>query len=262
MISTVQYHEPLAAHEMTQAEVVSIASQLGADGVELRADYWQDKERELPAARDLVKQLGLVVTYATSAALFGPDEEEQQRRQHVDDGATLGSPLVRFFQGTAPSAGDTTAWSRATELAGYAADRGVRIVVENFARAPGCRVAEIKATLDRLDSPFLGTNVDLGNYASNGEDLPAAVRTLGPRIMYTHLRDHAVPPTGDNATYLGGGALPLHEALTEFARLAQPIIYCFEFPGGTDPADRILKSLAYLRNASEIQASASSRMSP
>ena len=119
--------------------------------------------------------------------------------------------------------------------------------LENFAREPGCSVAEIKATLDRLDSSFLGTNVDLGNYASNGEDLPAAVRALGPRIMYTHLRDHAVPPTGANATYLGGGSLPLRAALTEFARLAQPIIYCFEFPGGDDPAGYIQKSLAYLR---------------
>jgi sugar phosphate isomerase/epimerase len=248
VISTVQYHDPLTAQQMTQAEVITIARELGADGVELRADYWQDKERELPAARDLVQQLGLVVTYATAATLFGPDGDEQQRRrQHVDDAAALGSPLLRVFQGAAPSADDQTGWNRAREVVRYATDRSVRLVVENFAREPGCRVAEIRATLDRFDSPFLGTNVDLGNYAANGQDLVAAVRTLGPRIMYTHLRDHADPPSGANATYLGGGSLPLRDALTEFARLPQPIIYCFEFPGGDDPAIRIQKSLAYLR---------------
>jgi len=248
VISTVQYDDPLNAGRMTQCEVVTIARDLGADGVELRADYWQDKQRELPAARDLVKQLGLVVTYATAATLFGPDGEEQlSRRQHVDDAATLGSPLLRVFQGMAPRSDDHAGWERATEVVRYAADRGVKLAVENFARTPGNRVSEIKATLDRFDSPFLGTNVDLGNYASNGEDLTAAIRTLGPRIFYTHLRDHADPPTGANATYLGGGSLPLREALTEFARLSQPIIYCFEFPGGEDPAGRIQKSLAYLR---------------
>jgi len=246
VISTVQYDEPLTARQMAQGEVVTIASELGADGVELRADYWQDKERELPAARDLVRQLGLVVTYATSTTLFGPDGEAQQRQQ-VDDAATLGSPLLRVFQGTAPSVDDHMGWERAREVVRYAADRGVKLAVENFARAPGNRVAEIKTTLDRLDSPFLGTNVDLGNYASNGEDSSAAVRALGPRIFYTHLRDHADPPSGANATYLGGGSLPLRDALTELARLAQPIIYCFEFPGGGDPAGRIQKSLAYLR---------------
>jgi sugar phosphate isomerase/epimerase len=248
VISTVQYHDRLTAAQMTQAEVVTIARELGADGAELRADYWQDKERELPAARDLVKQLGLVVTYATAATLFGPDGDDQQRRrQHVDDAATLGSPLVRFFQGAAPIADDHAGWERAREVVRYATDRGVRLVVENFAREPGCRVAEIRATLDRFDSPFLGTNVDLGNYAANGEDLVAAIRALSPRIMYTHLRDHGDPPSGANATYLGGGSLPLRAALTEFSRLPQPIIYCFEFPGGDDPAGRILKSLAYLR---------------
>jgi hypothetical protein len=39
----------------------------------------------------------------------------------------------------------------------------------------------------------------------------------------------------------------LRAALAEFSRLPQPIIYCFEFPGGDDPAGRIQKSLAYLR---------------
>src|SRR5215471_4624728 len=93
VISTVQYDDPLHAGRMTQCEVVTIARDLGADGVELRADYWQDKQRELPAARDLVKQLGLVVTYATSATLFGTDSEAQQHVcQHVEDAAALGSP--------------------------------------------------------------------------------------------------------------------------------------------------------------------------
>jgi sugar phosphate isomerase/epimerase len=248
VISTVQYHDPLTDAQMTQAEVVTIARELGADGVELRADYWQDQERELPAARDLVSQLGLVVTYATGAMLFGSDGDDQQnRRQHIDDAAMLGSPLVRFFQGTAPSADDHAGWERAREVVSHATDRGVKLVVENFAREPGCRVAEIKATLDRFDSPLFGTNVDLGNYAAIGEDPVAAIRALGPRIMYTHLRDHGDPPSGANATYLGGGSLPLRAALTEFSRLPQPIIYCFEFPGGDDPAGRIQKSLAYLR---------------
>src|SRR5437773_2738884 len=130
VISTVQYHDPLTARQMTQAEVSTIARDLGADGVGHRADYWQAKEREAAAARDLGRQLGLVVTYATAATLFGPDGDEQQRRrQHVDDAATLGSPLLRVFQGQAPSADDNVAWERAREVVRYAADRNVRLVV-------------------------------------------------------------------------------------------------------------------------------------
>lgn len=248
LVSTVQYDEALRARQMAQADVVAVARELGADGVELRGDYWQEKGRELPAARDLARQLGLLVTYATTATLFGAGIEEQRRLwQDVDDAAMLGSPLLRVFQGPVPSADDQPGWERAREALRYAADRGVKLALENFARAPGSRVAEIKAALDRLDSPFLGTNVDIGNYAANGEDLPAAVRTLGPRIIYTHLRDHTDTPSGVEATYLGGGSLPLRDALAELARLPQPVTHCFEFTGGGDPVGRIQKSLAYLR---------------
>jgi sugar phosphate isomerase/epimerase len=248
LISTVQYHEPLSARQMTQAEVVTVARELGVDGVELRADYWQAQERELPAVRDLVRRLGLLVTYATTATLFGADAEAQRRlQQDIDDAAALGAALLRVFPGPAPGPDDQPGWERARAALRYAAARGVRLALENFARAPGCRVAEIKATLDRLDVPALGTNVDIGNYAINGEDLPAAVRTLGPRIVSTHLRDQVETPAGVDTTYLGGGSLPLREVLAELARLPQPVIHCFEFTGGDDPAGRIQQSLAYLR---------------
>ena len=39
-----------------------------------------------------------------------------------------------------------------------------------------------------VSSPSLGTNLDIGNYALNGQDVPAAIRALGPRIVYAHLK--------------------------------------------------------------------------
>jgi sugar phosphate isomerase/epimerase len=245
LISTVQYDAELQAASLSQVDVVRAAKRLGADGAELRLDYWRDKARELPMARRALDDLGLSATYATSLTLFSSDSA--QLREAVDDAVALGSPLLRVFSGTVPGDEDRQSWDAAREIVDYAGYRDIVVALENFGKAPGCRLAEVRRVLDQIPSPSLGTNVDIGNYASNGEDPAQAVRALAPRVISSHLRDHADTPNGVDATYLGGGALPLRPVLAEFARLPQKVIHCFEFAGGGDPAGRIEKSLAYLR---------------
>lgn len=243
LISTVQYHEELTTDRVTSTEVVEAARRLGADGVEFRDAYWRDKDREIPALRRLTGDLGLIATYATSATLFTADPTGRAALlRDIDDAVALGSSLLRVFQGQA-SDDDHAGWDDARRAVDYAASRGIVLALENFARAPGCRLAEIERVLGRIAAPALGTNVDIGNYALNGEDLPAVVRALGERIVSSHLKDNA----GAEATYLGGGTLPLREVLTEFDRLPRMILHCFEFEGGGDPEGRIARSLAYLR---------------
>jgi sugar phosphate isomerase/epimerase len=248
LISTVQYDDELRAGRVGQVDVLWAAKRLGVDGAELRLDYWRDKTSEIPVVRRAVDELGLVATYATYLTLFGSDAEGPAAlRQAIDDAVALGSPLLRVFPGLAPSDEDRQSWNAARDAVRYAASHGIVVALENFGQAPGCRVADIKRVLDRIESPALGTNVDVGNYASNGEDPALAVRSLGRRVVSTHLRDHAATLAGVDATYLGGGTLPLRLVLAEFARLPQKVIHIFEFAGGGDPEGRVAKSLAYLR---------------
>jgi sugar phosphate isomerase/epimerase len=247
LISTVQYDAELTAGTVLSLDVIEVAKRLGVDGVELRDGYWRDKDREIAAARRKLDELGLIVTYATNLALFTPADQVSLRRA-VDDAVALGSSLVRVFPGSVPPDVNRAAWSAAREAVDDAAERGIVLALENFGRVPGCRLAEVAGILDRIESPALGTNVDVGNYAANGEDAVVAVRALADRIVSTHLRDHAETPAGVDATYLGGGTLPLPAILAELARLPQKVIYCFEFEGGGDPEGRIAKSLNFLRN--------------
>jgi sugar phosphate isomerase/epimerase len=244
LISTMQYHNELGAGAMSLLDVVTAAHRLGAGGVEFRADYWRDKERDIAAVRHAAAEQGLLAIYATMATLFTQDAAgDEQLRQDTDDAVALGSPLLRVFLGTAPDDTEDPTWERARAAVTYAADRGIILALENFARASGCRVAEIARVLDAIDAPTLQTNVDIGNYALNEEDVVAAVQAFGPRVIMSHLKDAA----GAGATYLGGGTLPLPNILAAFEALPQPIIHCFEFPGNGDPNEHIAKSLAYLR---------------
>jgi sugar phosphate isomerase/epimerase len=247
LISTVQYDAELTAGTLRSLDVIEVAKRRGVDGVELREGYWRDKDREIATARRRLDELNLIATYATNLALFSSADQIPLRRA-VDDAVALGTSLVRVFPGAVPPDADRAAWSAAHEAVGYAAERGTVLALENFGRAPGCHLAEVVSVLDRIDSPSLGTNVDIGNYAANGEDAVAAVRALAGRIVSTHLRDQVETPAGLATTYLGGGALPLPAILAELARLPQKVVYCFEFEGSGDPEGRIAQSLSYLRN--------------
>jgi sugar phosphate isomerase/epimerase len=244
LISTMQYHTELGTGALSLLDVVTAAHRLGAGGVEFRADYWRDKERDIAAVRHAAGEQGLLAIYATMATLFTQDAAgDEQLRQDTDDAVALGSPLLRVFLGAAPDDTDDPAWERARAAVTYAADRGIILALENFARAPGCRVAEIARVLEAIDAPTLQTNVDIGNYALNEEDVVAAVQIFGPRVIMSHLKD----ANGADATYLGGGTSPLPAILAAFDALPQPIIHCFEYGGGDDPDGRIAASLAYLR---------------
>lgn len=244
LISTMQYHTELDTGALSLLDVVASARRLGAGGVEFRPDYWRDKEGDIAAVRRAASDQGLLAIYATMATLFTQDAAGDERlRRDIDDAIALGSPLLRVFLGTAPDDTQDRAWERARQAVNYAADRGIILALENFARPPGCRVAEIARVLNIIDAPTLRTNVDIGNYALNEEDVVAAVQAFGPRVIMSHLKDAA----GAGATYLGGGTLPLPSILAAFEALPQPIIHCFEFPGNGDPDGHISASLAYLR---------------
>ena len=247
LISVVQYHDELTAGRMEIVDIIRKAEGHGVDGVELRPEYWRDKGRELAAARASLDGRDLLVTYATRTTLFGDDEGRGRAlRDDIDDAQALGAPQLRVFQGPAPADDDQRGWDAAREAVAYAAARGVVIALENYSGMPGGRVAEIARVLDQIESPALGTNIDIGNYAGHGEDVPAAIRLVGARAVSAHLKDQEGVP-GHRPTALGAGALPLRDILAALDDLPQRILYCFEFDGGGDPDGRIGRSLVFLR---------------
>jgi sugar phosphate isomerase/epimerase len=247
LISVAQFMDELNAGSLTIFDVIEAASRLGADGVELRREVWPKHNEELAAARARCQDLGLILTYATFATLFNADEAgATMLRQDIDAAAALGAPLFRVFQGPAPADDDEAGWAVGQAMIDYAADQGVVIALENYARTPGGKLAEIKRVLDRLPSPNLGTNIDIANYAGHGEDNLIAIQTVGDRAIYAHLKDMSATVPGD-LTYLGGGTLPIDDIIAALNSLPQRLLYCFEFRGGGDPEGRIKQSLAYLK---------------
>ena len=162
LISVAQYLDELEVGTVSIFDIIEIAHRLGADGVELRREVWPEQDQELEAARVRIEALGLIVTYATFSTLFNADPAgEEILRKDIDTASALGAPLFRVFQGPVPADDDETGWAVGQGVVDYAASQGVTIALENYARMPGGKLAEIKQVLDRIQSPALATNIDI-----------------------------------------------------------------------------------------------------
>jgi sugar phosphate isomerase/epimerase len=246
LISVMQFEDDLASGKRTVFDVIALARRFSVDGIELRRETWPNLDEEVAAARLQLADLGLMVTYATHAVLFAQDADGLRTlRNDIDTAQALGAPQLRVFSGPIPDVEDDTRWAVAREHIDYAAERDVVIALENYARTPGGKLAEIRGILDRLQTPTLMTNVDIGNYWLHGEDVPTAIRIIGDRAVSVHLKDQMAEP-GQPPVLLGEGVLPLDAIFVELDRLPQRLFYCFEFRGGVDPEGHIQAAIAYM----------------
>lgn len=247
LISVVQYQDELAAGTMTVFDLLDKAAAFGVAGVEVRRESWPRYRDEIDTLRERAGDRGLMLTYATFSTLFAKDDAARAMLHHdLETAAALGSPLLRIFPGDAPADTHDPAWDAVRQAVEVAQALDVVIALENWGKLPGGLLREIRHVLDNLTLPALKTNIDIGNYATHGENVLDAIEQIGARAVYAHLKDKAGAKS-DATTHLGGGSMPLEAILAALNALPQAIAYCFEFVGGGEPDARIERSLAYLR---------------
>ena len=248
LMCCVQYDAEIKSGKLGVADMAPIAKRLGLDGVEYREVYWHDKAKELPVVRDQLAELGLRGTFATFTTLFQRDPAMHARLlEEMADAKALGSSLIRVFRGELPGEGDAAMWDRARAALDRAGELGLTVAMENYARTPGNRLADVLGAIEAFASPVLGTNVDVANYVQNGQEPIAAINALGSHVRYVHLKDVKQTPEGQVATWLGNGSLPYRAILAALDATGQDFPLCFEFGGEGDPESVIAKSLTYVR---------------
>jgi sugar phosphate isomerase/epimerase len=139
-------------------------------------------------------------------------------------------------------------WDGARAVIARAADLGLTLALENYARTPGNRLDQVLGAIELFHSPVLGTNVDVANYVQNGQEPIPAIQALSQYVRYVHLKDVKYSPEGKVATYLGAGTLPYRDILAALDATGQDFPLCFEFGGEGDPEGVLAKSLAYLKS--------------
>ncbi len=211
-------------------------AEIGFQGVEILCDHphlfpGRVGTGEIDELAQLLKELGLHVSNLnvnTANCYFDPlppenvfepslssrhDEFRKWRIQYTIDAiaiaSQLGASCVSVTSGQ-PGSGGTPAEGLALfieslkRICETAEAQGINVGIEY---EPGLlveRATEVADIIERVDSPRLGVNLDIGHSYLNGEPPEAPIELLASRIWNVHLEDiaggkhyHLIPGTGD-----------------------------------------------------------------
>lgn len=270
--------------EQTATNYFEMAAGLGLKYVEVPL-YWQIiednpgrfKYGSLTAIGDLktqAQQAGVrMVSSVSEFSLAGsmnirgdavdPGEAEfalAAARRVIDIGAQLGLDVLRITEPNInPDDIDRArpymeAYGKAMGTLGdYASERGVRIVAENY----GLTSAQVNWLLDAADHPNVGTLYDPCNYHRIGEDPLSALKNLGHRVTYCHLKDAFRNDPRDPTTLFAGSRWPPSVAvgageinwgpiLAEMATFYDGYL-CIEYEMAQDVMHGTRSSIAHIR---------------
>lgn len=185
---------------------------------------------------------------------------EQELVRWIDLAARLGQDVLRITAGSPASRGDEPADVLVERLVGptrraadHAADRGVRLALENHG---DLRVADILELFERVDRPAtLGVCLDNVNLIRVGDDMAEGTAALAPHTLLVQLKDHlAGDPTiwgGPVCTTLGEGVADLSGLIAILAAAGFDGPVCVELaslgPADVDELAMVERSLDWLR---------------
>ncbi len=251
LMSAVQFDQELKDRTISMTALPAMAAALGLAGVEFRDIYWQDKTEELPCIASEMARLGMLSTYATFTPLFNQEEEKRRKLlADLDDAHALGAPFLRVFRGQPPASTDASdpVMAGARQAIARAEQFGMKLALENHVGKFGPTITDVAEAVTMLDSPTVGVNFDPANYVFNQQDPMEALRLLGDKVIYSHLKDVRQTAEGPLQTYLGNGEMELRLWQAELDKVQPDIPLCFEFGGGGEAIVRLQRSLEVMNS--------------
>ncbi|QDI70976.1 xylose isomerase [Streptomyces calvus] len=220
-------------------DVLALARTHGYHGVELRAHPEEPVHPGLTAAQRAdaaaafasagVDVLGLA-GYARVAAPGADEPVIAEIRALLDLARDLGAPFVRVFPGggtgQSPEEADATAARRLGTAAEYAADLGVRILLETHdSHRTG---ADAMRVLGLVGHRQVGALWDVMHTWLGGEQPAESFAALAPHLGYVQVKDIA---SADDTTPLplGAGVLPLSDCVEILSRHGWDGWLCWEY---------------------------------
>ena len=121
-----------------------------------------------------------------------------------------------------------------SHLAPLAARHGVNLALENMARVGGKRqfgaaIRELQEVLRAVGAPNLGVCLDTSHARLAGEDIPAAIESLGQTLVATHISDNL--GTHDDHLLPYSGTIDWPPVLAALERVGYAGLLNLEIPG-------------------------------
>ena len=282
-VSSFSYERLTKTGEMSMKDTISKAKEQGFDVIEM-LDIWRqapdcdDPTRLAAELREEAARVGIELSAYTVAADFlrgsGGDvaRETERIKKAVDLAAVLGVPCMRHDASYGFPAGFEGLKSfdcalprlrdACREITEYAAEKGVKTMVENHGRF--CQDSRrVEKLVVAVNHPNFGVLIDIGNFVCVDEDNAIAVGRLTPYAFHCHIKDfhlkagtEVFPGPGWNVSrggnfwrgaIIGHGNVPLSACIRALKQSGYDGVLAIEFEGMEDPLTGITLGQESLR---------------
>ncbi len=248
----------------------SLAKELGYDALELHVR--DPKRYDVKCIREISEKNGIPIsavangmeTTISGLTLINDDASARNAAiarvlEHVDFCAELNAMvIVGMMRGNIPSGADAKVYrARFTEslkeICGYAAEKGVPVVLESIMRYINNYLNSVPETMDYIESlmlPNLSLHLDTHSMAVEERDLAQSILYCKDKPLgYVHYSDN-------NRLYPGGGAIgfkPLSRALMDISYEGYITVECLPYPNPMESARRGLEYMKAMETAAMIE---------
>ena len=243
------FRKQFDAKTMTYEALIRYIADLGLDGMDTTAYWFPDTSDQFLSSlrRTAYKNAVSLYSVAARVRLCQPTAEKQRdevenAKKWLDIAQKLGAGHLRVFGGSVPKgATEAQAMAWAGEVlkpaAEYASTKGVIIGIEDDGGLS--TTAEQTLALVKLaDSPWVGMNLDTGNFPKNGY---AQVAMCLPYAVSTHVKTKISLPDG------GKEKADWDRLIGMFAKAAYKGFISLEYEDTTPPEQAIPGLAAELR---------------
>lgn len=215
----------LGCPEWSFSEVISVASDLGYNGIEIRGIkrelYAPDIEHfasdtQLRAVKEQLKRLSLEIPCLTSSCNLNIEGDIEKAKAYVDTASSLGAPYIRLLGDPSPEpSGDVSLkiiMPHLLEVASYAQDKGVTPLIETngfFAKTK-----TLGAMFKDLGDANVGILYDIHHpYRFFREEPAYTINNIGPYIKHVHIKDSIQKDKQIKYKMVGEGTMPVKETI-------------------------------------------------
>lgn len=214
----------LGCPEWSFSEIVSVASDLGYNGIEIRGVQRelfapcieQFQKAHLADTLALLSRLSLDIPCLTSACNLNVEDDLQNAKAYVDTASAIGAPYIRLLGDLAPAPSENVSLKTVIKnlmvIAEYAKDKRVMPLIETngfFAKTK---------TLGAIFKDFGDANVGIlydihHPYRFFGEEPAYTIDNLAPYIKHVHIKDSVQSGSKISYKMVGEGDLPVKETV-------------------------------------------------
>jgi sugar phosphate isomerase/epimerase len=231
-------HQTAPDKNMTMEEFLAYAKELDVDGVSLESCFFPSFEEAW--FKDLKAQLD-EYDFDRVYAWGHPDgleagknrDEYNSMVDQIKNAKLIGADVMRVvasslmfrFEPHGPQIDMLVEWFK--EAVKVAEEYDVKLAVENHIDYTSDECLEL---LERVDSPYLGLNLDTGNFLRLLDDPVEGTRKLADKVLATHIKD-LKPVSGLNATeWYFFSSTPVGDGLVDNQKIAQ-LLYDANYKG-------------------------------